>query len=403
MTRPSLSGWRAVPRTVWTLGFVSLFMDISSEMIHAFLPVFLVSTLGASATMVGAIEGIAQGTASVTKVFSGVVSDWFGRRKLLAALGYGLGALTKPVFALAATPFQVLGARFIDRVGKGIRGAPRDALMADITPELVRGAAYGLRQGLDTAGALAGPLLGIGLLVVMDGDMRAVFAIATIPGVIAVCVLLIGVEDSGYEVTEGAEPLPVHPRDLRSLGGPFWAVAGIGAVFTLARFSEAFLVLRASEVGLPLALIPLVMIAMNLVYALVSTPAGALSDRVDRRLVLGGGLASLIVADLVLASSGSVAGALVGAGLWGLHMGMSQGLFAALVADTAPREQRGTAFGLFGLVSGLALLLASLLAGLLWERFGSAATFICGAGLASLALVGLLVLVWRERGTPQLR
>jgi len=390
------SSWRSVPRTVWVLGFVSLFMDTSSEMIHAFLPVFLVSTLGASAAFVGVIEGIAEATASVTKVFSGAISDWLGRRKLLVVLGYGLGALTKPVFALALTPFEVLAARFLDRVGKGLRGAPRDALVADVTPAGARGAAFGLRQALDTVGAFAGPLLGIVLIAAFDGDMRAVFGLATVPAVFAVALLAFGVAEPRRGTREEVEPVRLGARDLRSLPSAFWVVAGIGAVFTLARFSEAFLVLRAREVGLPIGLVPLVMVAMNLVYSVVSTPAGGLSDRIDRRLVLAAGLVALIAADLVLGFLASVGGALVGAGLWGLHMGLSQGLLAAMVADAAPRRLRGSAFGLFNLVSGVALFLASLVAGLLWDSLGSTATFLFGAGLAALALGGLLLLVRRS-------
>jgi MFS family permease len=396
MKRSPLGGWRTVPRTVWALGFVSLFMDTSSEMIHAFLPVFLVSTLGASATVVGVIEGIAEGTGSVTRVFSGAISDWFGRRKLLALLGYGLAALTKPVFALAVTPFEVFAARFVDRVGKGIRGAPRDALVADVTPAAVRGAAYGLRQALDTLGAFAGPLLGIALLAALGGDMRAVFAIATLPAVIAVALLALGVEEPQRATRRAPDRVRLRGRDIRSLAAPFWAVTALGAVFALARFSEAFLVLRAQEVGLRLHLIPLVMIAMNLVYSLVSAPAGDLSDRIDRRLVLAAGLVSLIAADLVLASAAGVPAALAGAGLWGLHMGLSQGLLAAMVADAAPERLRGTAFGLFHLVTGAALFLASLIAGVLWESLGSGSTFLWGAGLSALALAALLFLVWRE-------
>ena len=396
MSRSPDTGWRAVPRTVWVLGFVSLLMDTSSEMIHALLPVFLVSTLGASPTLVGWIEGVAEGTASVTRVFSGAISDRLGRRKLLVALGYGLGAVTKPVFALAVTPFEVFAARLVDRAGKGIRGAPRDALVADATAGSLRGAAYGLRQALDTVGAFAGPLLAIALLAALGGDLRAVFAVAILPATIAVLLVVLGVEEPRQATNAPAEPLRLGARRLRSLGAPFWAVAAIGVVFTLARFSEAFLVLRAQEVGIPLVFVPVVMIAMNLVYAAASTPAGELSDRVVRRLVLAGGLASLVAADLVLASSGSVAGVLGGAGLWGLHMGLSQGLLAAMVADSAPSPLRGTAFGLFHLASGLASVLASVLAGVLWEGFGSAATFLVGALFAGLALAGLLVRVWRH-------
>lgn len=397
MARSSVGGWRSVPRAVWVLGFVSLLMDTSSEMIHAYLPVFLVSTLGASATFVGLVEGIAEATASITRVFSGAVSDALGRRKALAVLGYGASALTKPVFALAATPLHVLAARVADRTGKGIRGAPRDALVADATPLAVRGAAFGLRQALDTVGALAGPLLGMALLAALGGDLRAVFALATVPALIAVALLALGVEEPRAATTSAPPRVPVRVADLRGLGPGFWAVVAIGTAFTLARFSEAFLVLRAREVGLPLALVPLVMVAMNLVYSVVSAPAGALSDRIDRRLVLAAGLASLIAADLVLAFCAGVAGALAGAGLWGLHMGLSQGLLAALVADTAPPRLRATAFGLFNLVAGAALLLASLLAGFLWERVGSGATFLCGAGFSAVALAGLLAGVRRER------
>ncbi len=394
--RSSVPGWRAVPRTVWALGFVSLFMDVSSEMIHALLPVFLVSTLGASTTLVGVIEGIAEGTASVTKVFSGALSDWLGRRKLLAVLGYGLGTLTKPLFAVAVTPFEVLAARFVDRVGKGIRGAPRDALVADVTPLDVRGAAYGLRQALDTVGSFVGPLLAIGLLATFGGNVRTVFAVAIVPGMIAVSLLILGVEEPPHLTQEPTEPARFTGHALRSLASPFWVVVALGIVFSLARFSEAFLVLRAQEVGMPLTFVPVVMIAMNLVYAIVSTPAGSLSDRVDRRLVLAAGLVSLIAADVVLAVFDGIPGALVGAGLWGLHMGLSQGLFAAMVADAAPTTLRGTAFGLFNLASGVALFFASLVAGVLWERFGSATTFLCGGALAGVALAGLLVLVWRD-------
>jgi MFS family permease len=396
MAASSERGWRAVPRPVWTLGFVSLLMDTSSEMVHAFLPVFLVSTLGASVLLVGLIEGIAEGTASVTKVFSGAFSDWLGRRKLLVVLGYGLGALTKPVFAIAGTPVEVLVARFVDRVGKGIRGAPRDALIADVTPDGVRGAAYGLRQALDTVGAFAGPLLGIALLAALHGNMRLVFALAAVPGFLAVLLLALGIDEPESEAGSAAVPARFRIRDLRAFDRPFWSVIAIGSVFSLSRFSEAFLILRAQEVGLPLTLVPLVLIAMNAVYALVSTPAGGLSDRFDRRLVLAAGLVALIAADLVLASWDSVAGALVGAGLWGLHLGLTQGLFGAMVADTAPARLRGTAFGLFHLVSGSTLLLASLLAGGLWQGLGSPAPFVCGAGLSGIALMGLLFFIGRD-------
>lgn len=388
---PDRSGWRAVPRGVWALGFVSMFMDVSSEMIHAILPAFLVS-LGASMALIGLIEGLSEGTVAVTKVFSGAISDWLGKRKLLAVIGYALGTLSKPVFALAVTPFEVLGARFADRVGKGIRGAPRDALVADITPPEVRGAAYGLRQSLDTVGAFAGPLLAIVLLAWLTDDPRTVFWLAVIPGGIAVLLLVVGVEESRTGRAEGPARAAISWRSWRSLTASYWAVVGVGVVFTLARFSEAFLVLRGQEVGLPLALLPVILIVMNLVYAVTALPAGSLSDRVGRRIILAASLVVLILADGALALWNGVAGVLVGVALWGLHMGLSQGLLAALIADTSPQALRGTAFGVFNLLSGATMLAASLIAGFLWEAFGSGSTFLAGAGFSVLTLVGLLAL-----------
>lgn len=391
----SRMGLKAVPAGVWTLGLVSLLMDTSSELIHSLLPVFLVSGLGASAALVGLIEGVAEATASITKVFSGWLSDRLGARKWLAVAGYGLAALSKPIFPLAATPVEVLAARFADRVGKGIRGAPRDALVADITPAKVRGAAFGLRQSLDTVGAFAGPLLAIVLMLLLSGNIRAVFAWAVVPAILCVLLLVFGVREPEHDKGMAARA-PIRWAEIRGMGSPFWTVTAFGVVFTLARFSEAFLVLRASGAGLHPALVPLVMVVMNLVYSLVATPAGALSDHMDRRLVLAMGLGVLIGADLVLALFGSVAGVLVGVGLWGLHMGLTQGLLAALIADAAPERLRGTAFGVFNLASGVAMLLASVLAGELWTMIGPQATFIAGGGFAALALVGLLALIRRR-------
>jgi len=386
---------KKIPRTVWALGFVSMFMDISSEMIHSLLPIFLVTTLGASPALLGVIEGIAEATASITKVFSGWLSDWLGKRKLLAVIGYGLGAISKPVFPLAVTPFEVLGARFVDRVGKGIRGAPRDALVADVTPLEIRGAAYGLRQALDTVGAFVGPLAAIGLMFVLAGDMRAVFWWAALPAGIAVLLLILGVEDPAHLANNKEKKPPITWADVRRIGPAYRSVVIVGVSVTMARFSEAFLVLRAQDVGLAIALVPLVMVVMNVVYSVVSTPAGQWSDRIDRRIVLAISLAALIAADLVLALFDSVLGALIGAALWGLHMGLSQGLFAALVADTAPVSMRGTAFGVFNLASGVAMLAASALAGFLWTLYGAQATFLSGAVFAALALVGLFAVIRR--------
>lgn len=387
--RPERGCRQPLPAGVWVLGFVSLLMDVSSEMIHSLLPLFMVGVLGASALMVGLIEGIAEATALIVKVFSGVLSDWWGRRKGLAVLGYALGALSKPLFALAQGTGLVLGARFLDRIGKGIRGAPRDALVADITPAEVRGAAFGLRQALDTVGAVLGPLLAVGLMLAWANDFRAVFWVALVPGLAAVLLLVLGVREPA-PAAGAPRTNPIRRENLQRLGRDYWWVVAVGAVFALARFSEAFLVLRAERGGIPVALVPLVMVAMNLVYAACAYPFGKLSDRLGRRRLLGWGLAVLIAADLVLASDDHWPTVVAGVALWGVHLAMTQGLLAALVADTAPAELRGTAYGFFNLVSGVAMLVASVLAGLLWDRLGPAFTFHAGALFAAVALIGLL-------------
>ncbi|MCC7179642.1 MAG: MFS transporter [Acidobacteria bacterium] len=388
MTNPPMSGPGRIPAGVWVLGFVSLLMDVSSEMIHAILPLFMVTTLGASALAVGLVEGLAESTALIVKVFSGVLSDYAGKRKGLAVLGYALGALTKPLFAVAASTGMVLSARLLDRVGKGIRGAPRDALITDITPPGVRGAAFGLRQSLDTVGAFVGPLVAVGLMLLWANDFRRVFWVAVAPGAAAVLLLALGVrEPAPSEGRRSSNPLT--RRNLGRLGAGYWRVVLLGAVFALARFSEAFLVLRAQG-SVPLALIPLVMVAMNIVYAASAYPFGRLSDRVDHGRLLGAGLLVLTAADLVLAASPHWSVILIGVSLWGVHMGMTQGLLATMVAGTAPADLRGTAFGMFNVVSGAAMLGASLLAGLLWERLGPSYTFLAGAAL-SLAALALLM------------
>ncbi len=386
-----------IPSGVWVLGFVSLLMDISSEMIHSLLPLFMVTTLGASALVVGLIEGLAEATALMVKVFSGALSDYLGRRKGLAVFGYALGALTKPVFALASGAGIVLAARLLDRIGKGVRGAPRDALIADIAPPQVRGAAFGLRQSLDTVGAFVGPLLATGLMLLWADDFRAVFWVAVIPGVLAVALLWLGVREPEKPLTEKRRN-PIRRDNLRRLGAAYWWVVGVGGLFTLARFSEAFLVLRAQQIGIALALVPLVMVAMNIVYALAAYPFGKLSDRVSHSRLLAGGLLVLIAADLVLAASSHWSTLLGGVALWGIHLGMTQGLLATMVADTAPADLRGTAFGCFNLVSGLAMLVASLVAGLLWDTLGAAFTFHAGA---AFSLVTLAALAWRPAGARQ--
>jgi MFS family permease len=378
-----------IPRTVRMLGLVSLCMDVSSEIIHSLLPLFLTTTLAASVALVGLIDGLAESTAAMVKGFSGHVSDRIGRRKPLILLGYGLAAISKPLFPLAQGAMLVLGARFLDRIGKGLRGAPRDALVADVTPEAIRGRAYGLRQALDTTGAFLGPLLAVALMYLFGNDMRAVFWLAAIPAGLAVLVVALGVRERKLDPHSAATRPPIRFADITRLGRPYWDVLAIGVVFTLGRFSEAFLILKAAAEGLPLALAPLVLVVMNLVYALGAYPAGALSDSLGRRSMLLAGLATLLAADLCLALAPGLVGTFSGIVLWGAHMALTQGLLASLVAACAPQSLRGSAFGLFNLATGLALLVASVVAGLLWDRVGPAATFIAGAGLATAA--GLIV------------
>lgn len=378
-----------IPAGIWVLGFVSMLMDISSEMIHSLLPLFMVGTLGASALAVGLIEGLAESTALIVKVFSGMLSDWLGKRKGLAVFGYALGALTKPLFAIAPGIGVVMTARLLDRIGKGVRGAPRDALVADIAPPEIRGAAFGLRQSLDTVGAFLGPLLAVGLMLLWADDFRAVFWVAVVPGLLAVVLLLLGVHEPERHGGE-KRTNPIRPENLKRLGGAYWWVVGVGAVFTLARFSEAFLVLRAQQSGIAVALVPLVMVAMNLIYAASAYPFGMLSDRMNHKTLLALGLVVLIGADLVLALDGHWITVVAGVALWGVHMGMTQGLLATMVAGTAPADLRGTAFGFFNLVSGIAMLIASVVAGLLWDQLGASFTFYAGAVFSGIALLGLL-------------
>jgi len=376
----------AIPRTVWALGFVSLFMDLSSELVHSLLPVFLVSTLGASALSVGLIEGMAEATALVVKIFSGAISDYIGRRKGLLLLGYGLAALTKPLFPLAHSVETVFTARFLDRIGKGIRGAPRDALVADIAPPAIRGACFGLRQSMDTVGAFLGPLLAI-LLMLWLGNIQHVLWFAVVPAAMVVGLIVFGVHEPEPEATAHRIRSPIHWGALRSFTSGYWWIVLVGAVFTLARFSEAFLVLRAQQMGLSATWVPLVIVVMALFYTLSAYPAGWLSDRVRRPMLLGIGLLLLVLADVVLAQASSVVSVMFGAALWGLHMGFSQGILAAMVANTAPAELKGTAFGVFNLMSGLFMLLASVIAGWLWQAWGPSVTFYAGAAFAAAALL----------------
>ncbi len=386
------AAWRRLPTGIWALGFVSLLMDVSSEMIHALLPVYLVMGLGATALTVGIIEGVAEATAALTKVFSGALSDRIGKRKELVALGYGLAAATKPIFPLAPSVGWLVTARFIDRVGKGIRGAPRDALVADIVPPGLRGAAFGLRQSLDTAGAFVGPLLAIGLMWLFADDFVSVFWVAVIPAFAALALVLFAVHEPARPVGLRKVKNPLSRRELAGLGPVYWWVVAVAAMFTLARFSEAFLILRAEGMGLSLMFVPLVLVVLNVAYALSAYPVGALSDHAGRIAMLIAGLVLLVSADLGLAFAQGLWGILAGVVLWGLHMGFTQGILAAIVAESAPDELRGTAFGMFNLVTGVALLAASVVAGVLWDTFGAEWTFLAGALFGLLTIAGLIPL-----------
>jgi MFS family permease len=378
-----------IPATVWTLGFVSLLMDSSSELIHALLPLYMAGALGASVLLIGVIEGVAEALALVVKVFSGYWSDVTRRRKPLVLAGYGMGAVTKLVFPLAASLSWVVAARFVDRIGKGIRGAPRDALVADVTPPAVRGAAFGLRQALDTVGAVIGPLLAVAAIGAFAGNFRAAFWVAVVPALLCVLLIVVGVREPAD--AKAAPPRRIRWREARRLPRAFVLVTAIAATLTLARFSEAFLVLRAHDVGLSNEEAPWVMVAMSLVYALVAYPAGRAADRGHAGRLLVAGMLMLVASDVVLAAAAGPRAALVGSALWGGHMALTQGLLAALVAATAPGDLRGTAFGVFNLASGVALLVASALAGALWDLAGPAATFAAGAVFGALALAAWLL------------
>ena len=388
---PGRAVYRALPGSIWALGFGSMFMDISSELVHSLLPIFMATVLGASMVTIGVIEGIAEAIAAITKVFSGAISDHLGKRKFIVVLGYGLSAVTKPIFPLANAIGWVFAARFVDRIGKGIRGAPRDALVADIVPRQMRGVAYGLRQSLDSVGAFLGPLFAVAFMAWLANDLKAVLWVAVVPAFIAVILLVVAVREPEPAKKESGSRSPLTLADVKRLSLGYWLVVALGGVFTLARFSEAFLILRAQDVGLALGLIPVIMIVMNVVYATLAYPAGVAADHLHPRVLLVAGLGILVAADVILAVAASPKAAFIGAGLWGLHMALTQGLLSKLVADTAPEELRGTAFGMFNLVSGGALLLASVIAGGLWSSFGPSATFMAGAGFAALAAAGLLL------------
>jgi MFS family permease len=365
-------------------------MDVSSEMIHSLLPMFLMVGLGASAATIGVIEGLAEATAPIVKVFSGALSDYLGNRKWLAVAGYAMGALSKPLFAVAPTIGVVVTARVVDRIGKGIRGAPRDALVADVTPSHLRGAAFGLRQSLDTVGAFLGPLLAVAVMLIWAGNFRLAFWLALIPGMFAVALLTLGISEPRRHEKGQKRTNPVAWKNIRQLSGVYWWVVAVGAVFALARFSEAFLVLQAMRSGIPIALVPLVMVAMNILYALSAYPFGKFADKTSHHRLLIAGLAVLIASDVVLAHAAHWAVVIAGVALWGLHMGMTQGLLAAMVSHAAPAQLRGTAFGFFNLLAGVVTLISSAIAGGLWDRVGAAATFYVGALFSALTILALL-------------
>lgn len=396
---PSHGILRALPSGVWVLGFGSLLMDTSSELIHSLLPVFMSSVLGAGMVTIGLVEGLAESAASTSKVFSGFLSDRLGMRKRIVVLGYGLSALAKPIFPLASSIGWVFGARSIDRIGKGIRGAPRDALIADITVPAMRGAAYGLRQALDSVGAFLGPLLAIVFMAWLSNDIRTVLWIGVFPAILAVATLALAVREPQDTPGGRGSRARVRLSSQRELGGRYWLIVVLGAIFALARFSDAFLVLRARDVGLGAGLVPLVMVVMNIVYATSAYPAGTAADRIRRRTLLTAGLIALVGADVILALAENPWHVLGGASLWGLHMGLTQGLFSKMVSEAVPHKLRGSAFGVYHVVTGVALLASSLLAGLLWETVGAAATFLAGAAFACVTMIGVL---WssmrRQRG-----
>lgn len=384
-----LPGRVRIPRGIWVLGFVSLFMDLSSEMIHALLPLYMVKVLAVPVIAVGLIEGIAEATAMVTKLFSGAVADHFRTPKLLAVLGYGLSALSKPLFPLAPGLGLLVGARFLDRVGKGIRGAPRDALLTEIAPGEIRGACFGLRQGLDTVGAFLAPIAAIGLMLLTAGNYRLVFWIAALPAFLSLLLLMRGIPESSSRGTGSGvrHPFPLSLPALRRLPSALWLTMTLALFLSLARFSDAFLILRSQQAGLPVAWVPLVMVVMNLVYASCSYPAGILSDRFGRLSPLAAGILILIPGNLLLASGSGLLLPGLGIVCWGLHLGLTQGILSAMVADTAPEGLKATAFGLLNLLSGIGLLAASLVAGLLWDRLGSSMMFLAAALPAGGALL----------------
>jgi MFS family permease len=379
-----------LPRNIWVLGFISLFMDLSSEIYHALLPAFVTIVLGLPATALGAIDGIAEATANLAKLVSGRLSDRSLKRKPWIMGGYGLAAASKILFPLATSAPALMVARFADRIGKGIRGSPRDAMIADESPPEIRGRAFGLRQALDTAGALLAPLIAIGLMALLMSDIRLVYWFAIIPAAISFLLAWLALREP--EIHQPSAKHSPFFKGFRDLDKDTKRLLGVGFLFTLARFSEGFLILKGIEIGLSETLSPLSLAIFNLAFVALAYPAGALSDRMSPRTILMAGIAVLIAGDLVLAATGGFGGLVIGVGLWGAHMALTQGIFARMIADSAPDQLRATSFGAFYFVTGIAALLASLGAGWLWDREGSGAVFLTGAGVAALAWMMLALL-----------
>jgi len=387
-----------IPKSIWALGFVSMFMDVSTEMIHSLLPIYLVSILGVSAIAVGMIEGIAESTSLLIRIFSGTLSDYLGKRKLIATIGYGIAAATKPLFAIATSLNVIMAARFVDRLGKGIRGAPRDALIGDLSPLSIRGACFGLRQSLDNVGAIAGPLIAILLMWLFANNIKAVFWAATIPAFVSFFIILVVVKEPKKEHHYNQEEQkPFNIKDVAKLHSSFWWVIVIAVVISFARMSEAFLVLKAQDAGFELMYIPLVLVIMNLIYASTSYPAGKLSDKIDRMHLLSLGTLILLISDLLLAYATTHIHTMLGVALWGLHMGVTQGIFAALIVDKTPAHLYGTAFGIFNFLCGLAILFGNIIAGWIWSVHGAQLTFLFSSSLVGLMFLIILINEYRHR------
>lgn len=378
-----------LPRTVWVLGVVSLLMDLSSEIYHALLPAFLTVTLGLPVAAMGALDGFAEATASMSKLVSGRLSDRNQKRKPWILLGYGMAALSKPLFPLATTALPVLSARLVDRIGKGIRGAPRDAMIADETPPELRGRAFGLRQSMDTVGAFIAPLAAIGLMIWFRNDIRAVFWVAVIPAFLSCGFAWVMLRETSDRTTPKTK---IKWGGFRDLDPAVKRLIGVGFLFGLARFSESFLILKGIDAGIAPSWSPIVLALFNLAYLLLAYPAGIVSDRVSPQGLLLAGIGLLVAADLVLGMGVSLWTVGLGVVLWGAHMAFTQGIFSRMIADAASEDKRATSFGAFFFVSGIAALLSSLGAGLIWDRDGASATFMAGAVLAAIAGAMLVLL-----------